>query len=520
MQHLGLQSRLLIWGEFVTRIAVAQYLRMSTDHQRYSLFNQSEFLREYADKNGMDILYTYDDSGKSGVTARRRASFHQLIDDVSNHRINITAVLVFDMSRFGRFQSLDQFGYYTQILKDNNVKIIYCADPISEDDNDYADFKLFMARKEASSFSKNLSRKVFIGQTNLVRRGYHQGGLAGYGLRRMLIDECNNHKGLLKYKEWKSIQTDRVILVPGPENEIKVVNVIFYKFIYERKTEAAIALELNQCGIAAENEGIWTRSKINEILTNEKYIGNNVYNKRSFKLKQEYIVNPRSEWIRCDNAYEQIVSSELFFLAQSIINARKRSLFTDEELLGKLEGLLKVKGKLSGFIIDEDDSTPSAGSYRKRFGSLVRAYELINYKPQHDYHYLKINSFLKEKYNQTVSELVAAITDNGCYVDYNEESKLFIINEELKLSVIISRSKKLSTKTRWKIRLERFFKYDICVVIRLNGNNTGIKDYYILPSIEFVEEEITFSEINPYQIEFYRRDSLDLFMRLIKRSEV
>ncbi|MDH0313302.1 recombinase family protein [Klebsiella pasteurii] len=42
---------------------MAQYLRMSTDHQRYSLFNQSEFLREYAEKNGLDILYTYDDSG-------------------------------------------------------------------------------------------------------------------------------------------------------------------------------------------------------------------------------------------------------------------------------------------------------------------------------------------------------------------------------------------------------------------------------------------------------------------------
>ncbi len=507
-------------GEFVTKIAVAQYLRMSTDHQRYSLFNQSEFLRGYADKNGMDILYTYDDSGKSGVTANRRTSFHQLIDDVASHRIDIAAVLVFDISRFGRFQSLDQFGYYTQLLKNNNVKVIYCADPIPEDDNDYADFKLFMVRKEASSFSKNLSRKVFIGQTNLVRRGYHQGGLAGFGLRRMLIDECNNRKGVLKHKEWKSIQTDRVILVPGPENEIEVVNTIFDKFNIEGKSETAIASELNHSGIIAENGGVWTKLKVNEILTNEKYIGNNVYNKRSFKLKQTYINNPSDEWVRCDNAYEPIVSKEKFLLAQSIINARKRLYFSDEELLSKLEGLLKEKGKLSGFIIDEDHATPSSGAYRKRFGSLVRAYELIKYKPQHDYQYLKINIFLKEKYNRTISELVETITENGCYVDYNAESNLFIINEELKLSVIISRSKKLSTKTRWKIRLDRKYKYDICIVMRLNSDNTGIKDYYVFPSIEFVEEELTFSEINPYQIEFYRCDSLELFMFLIKREEV
>lgn len=504
----------------MAKIAVAQYLRMSTDHQRYSLFNQSEFLREYAEKNGMEIIHTYDDSGKSGVTANGRKSFHQLIDDVSNHYIDIKAVLIFDMSRLGRFQSLDQFGYYTQILKNNNVKIVCCADPIPDDDNDYADFKLFMVRKEASSFSKNLSRKVFIGQTNLVRRGYHQGGLAGYGLRRMLIDECHNPKGILKYKEWKSIQTDRVILIPGPENEIKVVNSIFDQFNIEGKSEAIIAAELNRCNIVAENGGVWTKSKVNEILTNEKYIGNNVYNRRSFKLKQFYVNNPKEEWVRCDNAYEPIVSKEKFSLAQSIINSRKRMYFSDEDLLNKLKYLLREKGKLSGFIIDEDDTTPSSGAYRKRFGSLVRAYELIKYKPQHDYQYLKINIFLKDKYDETISELVAAITENGCYVDYNEVSNLFIINEELKLSVIMSRSKKLSTKTRWKIRLDRKYKYDICIVIRLNSDNNGVKDYYIFPSIEFVEGELTFSEINPYQIEFYRCDSLELFMKLIKREEV
>ncbi|HBY9539987.1 TPA: recombinase family protein [Klebsiella aerogenes] len=493
---------------------------MSTDHQKYSLFNQSEFLRDYADAHGMNIIYTYDDSGKSGVTANRRTSFHRLIDDVSNHHIKIEAVLVFDISRFGRFQSMDQFGYYTQILKNHNVKIIYCADPISEDDSDYADFKLFMARKEASSFSKNLSRKVFIGQTNLARRGYHQGGLAGYGLRRMLIDECNNRKGELKYKEWKSIQTDRVILVPGPDDEVRIVNEIYDMFNRQGLSEGSIALCLNKAGVVAENYGVWTRTKIKEILTNEKYIGNNVYNKRSFKLKQTYIKNPSDEWVRCNDAYEPIVSKDDFLVAQSIINARKRPIFSDTDLLSKLEWLLKEKGKLSGFIIDEDDDTPSAGVYRKRFGSLIRAYELINYKPQHDYQYLKINAFLKEKYSQTLSSLVADITENGCYVDYDDESKLFIINEELKLSVIISRSKKFSTKTRWKIRLDRTYNYDVCIVIRLDKDNTGVKDYYIFPTIEFVENELIFSEVNPYQIEFYRCDSLESFMCLIKRKEV
>ncbi|WP_341462200.1 recombinase family protein [Pectobacterium versatile] len=77
---------------------------MSTDHQQYSLFNQSQFISKYASENGMNIIHTYDDSGKSGVTTNRRDAFHQLIDDVVSGRINIKAVLVYDISRFGRFQ--------------------------------------------------------------------------------------------------------------------------------------------------------------------------------------------------------------------------------------------------------------------------------------------------------------------------------------------------------------------------------------------------------------------------------
>ncbi|EEA3037373.1 recombinase family protein, partial [Salmonella enterica subsp. diarizonae] len=298
------------------KVNVAQYLRMSTDHQQYSLYNQSQFISKYASDHDMIIIQTYDDSGKSGVTTNRRDAFKRLIDDVMQKRINIKAVLVYDISRFGRFPYNDEFGYYTHQLRLNNVEIIYCANPISDSDGDYADFQLFVSRKEASSFSKNLSQKVLLGQINLASRGFHQGGPAGYGLRRMLVDENRKHKGELKYKEWKSIQTDRVILVLGPDDEVLVVRWIYDQFINSSKPEQVIASELNRIGIAAEHGTKWTRGKIHEILTNEKYIGNNVYNKTSNRLKQRCIRNPKHEWIRCENAFEAIISPEIFLQAQ------------------------------------------------------------------------------------------------------------------------------------------------------------------------------------------------------------
>ena len=78
---------------------------------------------------------------------------------------------------------------------------------------------------------RSLSKKVFLGQENLIRLGFRQGGSAGYGLRRLLVDENRQPKFELKAGEHKSIQTDRVILVPGPEHEQAVIRKIYEDFI-------------------------------------------------------------------------------------------------------------------------------------------------------------------------------------------------------------------------------------------------------------------------------------------------
>ena len=75
----------------------------------------------------------------------------------------------------------------------------------------------------AGEYSRELSSKVFQGACRLIQLGYKQGGTAGFGLRRMLIDQNGQHKAALKMGEHKSLQTDRVILIPGPDEEVKVV---------------------------------------------------------------------------------------------------------------------------------------------------------------------------------------------------------------------------------------------------------------------------------------------------------
>ncbi|MGC9715473.1 recombinase family protein [Escherichia coli] len=503
------------------RVRVAQYLRMSTDHQQYSLHNQSEYIKDYAEKNNMEIAYTYDDAGKSGVSIVGRHSLQQLLSDVEQKKIDIQAVLFYDVSRFGRFQNSDEAAYYSFLFERNGVDLIYCSEPIPTKDFPLeSSVILNIKRSSAAYHSRNLSEKVFIGQVNLIKLGYHQGGRAGYGLRRLLVDENGIAKEILNFRKRKSIQTDRVILIPGPKNEIKIVNRIYDLFIDSNVPEFIIAERLNEQSIPAENGTSWTRAKIHQILTNEKYIGNNIYNKTSSKLKSKLVKNPKHEWIRCDKAYKPIISKKKYNKAQEIIQLRSIHL-TNEDLLEKLKEKLESNGKLSGFIIDEDDTGPSSSVYRTRFGGLLRAYTLIGYKPEHDYSYLQINEALRSFYSEIIEDFKGEILKSNCHIDEYKYYPMLYINDEFLISVLVTKCIHMkSGKLRWKVRFDNSQKADITIVIRMNSQNISPLDFYIIPKIENEYSKMCMMETNNIRLDLYRFDNLDKFLQIITRMKV
>ena len=503
------------------KVRVAQYLRMSTDHQQYSLHNQSEYIKDYAEKNNMEIAYTYDDAGKSGVSIIGRHSLQQLLSDVEQKKIDIQAVLFYDVSRFGRFQNCYEAAYYSFLFERNGVDLIYCSEPIPTKDFPLeSSVILNIKRSSAAYHSRNLSEKVFIGQANLIKLGYHQGGMAGYGLRRLLVDENGIAKEILGFRKRKSIQTDRVILIPGPKNEIKIVNSIYDLFIDDNMPEFIIAERLNEQNIPAENGTLWTRAKIHQILTNEKYIGNNIYNKTSSKLKSRLVKNPKNEWVRCDKAYKPIISKKKYNKAQEIIQLRSVHL-TNEELLEKLKQKLESNGKLSGFIIDEDDTGPSSSVYRTRFGGLLRAYTLIGYKPEHDYSYIQINEALRSFYSGIIEDFKGEILKSNCYIDEYKYAPMLYINDEFLISVLITKCTHMkSGKLRWKVRFDNSQKADITIVIRMDSQNISPLDFYIIPKIENEYSKMWMTETINIRLDLYRFDNLDKLLQIITRMKV
>jgi len=386
-------------------IRAAQYVRMSTEHQQYSTDNQKDVIAEYAQVHNMVIVRTYADEGKSGLRLAGRDALKSLLDLIKNGKPDFKVILVYDVSRWGRYQDVDEAAYYEFICKDHGIEIHYVAEQFENDGSMGSSLLKQVQRVIAAQVPKGMSNKVFLGQCRLIQLGYRQGGAPGLGLRRMMIDEHGHPKSLLKRGERKSFQMDRVILVPGPEAEVKVVQSIYRMFTKEGKTETEIAEILNQRKIRTDIGREWTRGTILQILSNEKYIGNNIFNRTSFKLKQKHVTNPPDMWVRRDGAFKAIVNLKDFEAARNILIERGHR-FSDDEMLDMLRKLKERHGRISGFLIDETEGMPSAVAYQSRFGGLLRAYKIIGYTPETDYEYVEINRRLRAMHPRVVDETI------------------------------------------------------------------------------------------------------------------
>jgi DNA invertase Pin-like site-specific DNA recombinase len=495
----------------------AQYVRMSTENQQYSPQNQSDTITKYAIAHNMEIVTTYEDHGRSGLNLAGRDGLSRLLRDVENGLATFTDLLVYDVSRWGRFQDADESAYHEYVLKRAGIRVHYCGEQFANDGSMTSALMKTLKRTMAGEYSRELSVKVFAGQCRLIELGFRQGGPAGFGLRRQLVDRDGKEKGLLTSGERKSLQTDRVILVPGPESEICVVRDLFSRFVDRSGSEKDLAIYLNGKGIVSDMERPWTRGTIHQILTNPKYVGANVYNRRSYKLKIKRLVNPPEMWIIRREAFQAIVSTELFLNARRIIEARHNHL-TDDELLARLRMLLERQGKLSGILIDETDDMPSSSVYASRFGGLHRAYELIGWTNRRDYSFIEANRRLRQNHKSLIEAMIADLKATGAQVELDAHSDLLTINREYTVSLLVSRCQETRAQSkRWRLRFDTGLAPDITIAARLNPGNESVKDYYILPRIDLLWKRLSLAPENGVLLDLYRFDTLKVFINLAKR---
>jgi DNA invertase Pin-like site-specific DNA recombinase len=289
-------------------------------------------------------------------------------------KADFVAVLVFDVSRWGRFQNPDEGACYEFLCRRAGVQVQYCSDVFPNDGSINSGILKSLRRAMAGEYVRELSERVSRAQKKIARSGFKLGGSPGYGLRRVLVDERGLFKGVLADGERKSLSKDRVTYTAGPKEEVAVVREIFTRFVKRGWSIRQIAEGLASGKSVRPGGAGWDFQAVYRILIHPKYTGCIVFNRTSSRFRSKAVTNPRDQWIVQHGSFEPLVSEELFQRAQLKLNSRTARK-TDEELLAALIALLEQKGRLSEALINGSPVLPCANTYRLRFGSLAQAYE-------------------------------------------------------------------------------------------------------------------------------------------------
>jgi DNA invertase Pin-like site-specific DNA recombinase len=466
-------------------VPAAQYLRMSTEHQQYSLENQSSAIQKYADTHGLEVMQTYFDAAKSGIVLKRRKGLCQLLQDVVAGNASYRAILVYDVSRWGRFQDTDESAHYEFLCKAAGVPVHYCAETFANDGSLPSLIMKALKRTMAGEYSRELGVRVLAGQKRLARLGFKQGGRPGFGLRRMLVSASGSAKQELATGERKSIATDRVILVPGPAQEVQVVRDIYRMLISESFAVYGIACELNRRCIPYIGDSKWDYQAVYGILTHPKYVGFHVFGRTFSRLYSPSVRLPKSDWILTHGAFDPVVDQATFSEAQRILADRTINK-SDQELLESLTALLVREKRLSLRLIKNSPDVPSPSSYRHRFGSLRRAYELIGYGHPEQFgpnDLRRRTQALREKLVTRIAEMfphdVSIVRRGGRW-----RSRLRLRNG-LIVSVLLARSiQAWKESVHWQVDPVRHERQNITLLARLDKVNRSFLDFNVLPDID------------------------------------
>lgn len=478
-------------------LRAAQYLRMSTDRQQYSIQNQAEALQQYAALHSLLIVRTYADEGRSGLTVRGRPALSQLLAEVQSGAPPFEVLLIYDVSRWGRFQDADEGAYYEHMCRRAGVTVVYCAESFGTDTGPMSSIVKAMKRVMAGEYSRELSHKIWVGQSELIRRGFKAGGPAVFGLRRMMVDKDGKPKAVLERGETKALQNDRVVYVLGPPVEVEAVRRVFRLFVKGWNLRE-LANMLNEEGLFRPSGRRWYGDEVRRLLRCESYIGNNVYNRRSRKLKQKEIWNPPEEWIRFEGGFEPIISREVFEKARKLLNERaalydKRRSRTIETMLEEVRALVGDSGKLDYADLNRPELRFKGDAYRQQLGGVLKIRQRLGLSGPRDRHFL-VDVPARRALRQTlIDEIQQGFEARGVQVDRQRSPRLVVGGQ---FSVLVHLTQSFITPKRgdlrWTVRFDRVREADAILIARLNHEENTVRDFLLMRTDECPGECLTF----------------------------
>jgi DNA invertase Pin-like site-specific DNA recombinase len=274
----------------------AVYARVSTEDQQTSMGNQQDIFNKYIKEHDFELFDTYLDEAISGTKGYKRIDWQRLIEDIKNKRFNV--LLVKSFSRFGRNQreTLDVIAK----LKASSIRFIFIEDGIdSQRDTNTVGLMAWLSEQEAQRTSERLK---------LVWRKYNEDGT---------IHVCLPPYGYDYNSEVRNF------IVNSEESEIicRIFGMYIQGFGYTK-----IANTLREEGIKTKKGGEWANATIRGMLSNESYMGTLIQGlSRTIDVTMnEREKVPEEKWHRHPNNHPAIISEDLFYKVQALMEERSK----------------------------------------------------------------------------------------------------------------------------------------------------------------------------------------------------
>lgn len=484
------------------------YVRMSTERQDYSTDHQRAKIREYAAAYGLPIIREYVDDGKSGLDIKRRAGLQSLMKDVQSAQPDFSHIIVYDVSRWGRFQDIDEAAYHEHTCRRAGIEVVYCAETFANVKGPFAALLKSMKRVMAAEYSRELSEKVYVAQSRFIRMGFKQGGSAGLGLRRLALRANGTPRAILEPGEHKGSATDRVILVWGPDEEVALVRRVYELYLDQGFSQARIARVLNSEDIPNEHNRPWTQNMVNCLLTNVKYCGALAYGRYTAKLSGPRIRNPPDKWIMNLAAVDPIISAERFDAAQ-VEHARRMRRHTAPELIALLQACYQRHGRVNAQIIAKDPEMPDPQVLVRTLGSLVRAYDAAGL-PRSDKKYVFVDTKRKllPMRQRLLLQVEALAQAAGASTERGLLPFTLILNENVRVRVEAAPMRRpTGASPDWRVIKKEGI--DFIITGRLDGETWEFLDYFLVPTSEMPNDVIYLRESRLDRFSSWRFTSIE-----------
>jgi DNA invertase Pin-like site-specific DNA recombinase len=469
----------------------AQYLRMSTDLQKYSFENQRSGIADYALAHDFEVVQTYSDAAKSGLLMKNRNGLKTLLRDVVQNP-PYRAILVYDVSRWGRFQDVDESAYYEFICKSAGVPVHYCAELFRNDNSVMDSIFKSLKRAMAAEYSRELGEKVYAGQKRLILLGYKMGGKPTYGLRRLLLSADGNPKQLLRTGQRKSLEEEHVVLIPGPAEEVAVVRRIFAMAI-AGDSPIKIADTLNVEGVPfAEFRKSWAYQNVRNLIKNPVYTGRNTWGRSNQRLHRKIIHRPPSEWVFRPDAFTRFISQEVFEEAQRALKHER----TDEELLQLLRDVWEKEGSLSQQVLATSRRYPSYTNLRTRFGSFQHALKLIGYQCQVKSNFKGAkNSHLRKLRTDLLARLKHLFPNRiELLVNHRSSGQYLRLDGSLPISITLAVPRQTSAEAfSWRMQPRKSERSNLTLVCYLDTRRKKVDRMYFVQGLPAAPRILTIS---------------------------